>query len=183
MNALTFTVPWRVTSNNVAARRVGRAMIPNPAATRDKQRIWQIAFAAAKEQGWKMPDAAALYIVAYGTRKDVGNIEKIISDALSGVAWIDDRIVTELHVEKKRDLGEERYDVRVEPRPVLEKPKPLRTMRWSDVDEHDYDALFDTWPGAVIAASGCHPMPVKDVPQVWRDRARKHLNRTAKEPA
>lgn len=129
MSALEFVVPWRVTSNNVAARRVGRAMIANPAATRDKQRIWQIAFAAAHEQGWKMPEAAALHIVAFNTRKDVGNVEKVICDALAGVAWNDDRILVELRVEKRKDLDGERYAIRIEPRDPLVAPKPAPKPR------------------------------------------------------
>jgi Holliday junction resolvase RusA-like endonuclease len=126
MKVLEFTIPWRVTSNNVAARRVGRAMIPNPAAVRDKARISTIVLVAVKSQRWEFPVAAALIIIAWNTRKDAGNVEKVVADSMNGIAWSDDKIVTELHVEKRRDSGGERYDVRVEsrePLPIVKKAR------------------------------------------------------------
>jgi Holliday junction resolvase RusA-like endonuclease len=127
--ALEFEIPWRVTSNNVAARRVGRRTIPNPAAVRDKERIWGIAMAAKVEQRWEMPEAAALSVIAFNTRKDCDNCAKIISDSLHGVAWTDDRVIVALYVEKRVDHDGERYLVRVEPRAALVRGKKPRKAR------------------------------------------------------
>jgi hypothetical protein len=123
LNSLHFHIPWAVVSNNVVTRRVGRMIMPNPEAVRQKDVIRGYAWLFVQQHRWEIPPAAALYITAWNTRKDTDNCVKVISDALNGVAWKDDRDVIELHVEKRRDEGGERYDVRVEPRGALVKPK------------------------------------------------------------
>jgi len=146
-------------------------------ARHDKNRVFQLAFVAAQKAGWEKPLAAALYITAWNSLLDASNCEKCIGDGLCGVAFEDDRQIVELHIEKQRDLGGERYEVRVEPRRPLEKPKPPRRMRFEDVPASRYPALALTY-GALtrpLEAAGCRPMEDRDVPASWRLRAAKAL--------
>jgi len=97
----------------------GRAIL-SAAAREDLERVRSIAFAHARHA---LFDACALTIIAYNTRKDVGNIEKPIADGIQGTVFLDDRSIIELHVEKRRDDGGERYAVLIEEREPLAAPK------------------------------------------------------------
>ena len=45
---------------------------------------------------------------------------------MNGIVYRDDSDIIELHIKKRRDLGPERYDITVEPREPIPKPKPIR---------------------------------------------------------
>lgn len=46
---------------------------------------------------------------------DLGNCEKVLSDALNGVAWIDDRQLRRIQLERCEPDGEARVEVSIEP--------------------------------------------------------------------
>lgn len=115
-DALVIFVPGRIVSNNRVTRHVEGKALKSTEARRDQARIAARARDAALLVRWEpLVGACELQIVAWNTRKDVGNIEKVIADALSGIAYDDDRRLVRLVVEKRRDKQGERYDVAVRP--------------------------------------------------------------------
>jgi hypothetical protein len=124
--SVEFTIPGRVTSANLVTRHMGllqhgkavaRAYKPKDA-VEDMARIKSLAFAAKVQQGWNVPEQARVTILCFNSGLDVGNVDKVISDAIKGgVLIIDDRKkhCKSLFVEHQDDdhLGE-RYVVRVE---------------------------------------------------------------------
>ena len=124
MNTLTFMFVGNLTSNNRVSRRVGRRTIVNPQATLDKNKVGMLALEAKQGCGWVMPEACAVFITAFNSRKDASNIEKCIGDGMNGVVFADDSCIIDLHIVKRRDLEGERYIVQVQPREPLAKPKP-----------------------------------------------------------
>ena len=123
---LSFTFVGRLTSNNVVTRRVGKRMIANPKAVSDKNKIGMLALEAKIKSGWIIPEACAVTIVCFNSRKDLSNCEKCVGDGMNGIVYRDDSDIIELNIKKCRDLGPERYDITVEPREPIPKPKPLR---------------------------------------------------------
>lgn len=117
MNYIAFTIRGRLVSNNRVTRHVGRLAIKSGEAREDEARVRTLAFAVAVKTGWKPPEAAALYITAWNTRKDVDNVSKIISDGLQGPVLRNDRDLVALGVKLDWDSGGERYDITVIPRP------------------------------------------------------------------
>jgi hypothetical protein len=98
-------------------KAVARAYKPKDA-VEDMARIKSLAFAAKVQQGWNVPEQARVTILCFNSGLDVGNVDKVISDAIKGgVLIIDDRKnhCKSLFVEHQDDdhLGE-RYVVRVE---------------------------------------------------------------------
>lgn len=116
MSDLTFTIHGNVVSNNRVAR-FGSGDRPHKSkeAREDTKRIREIATVAATAAGWVNPDACCLEILAFNCRKDAGNVEKCIADALNGVVYRDDSDIMELTVSKHWDRGGERYEVSVMP--------------------------------------------------------------------
>ena len=100
MNTLTFTFVGNITSNNRVSRRVGRRTIVNPQATLDKNKVGMLALEAKQNCGWVMPEACAVFITAYNSRKDASNIEKCIGDGMNGVVFADDSSIIDLHIVK-----------------------------------------------------------------------------------
>lgn len=114
---VTFTIPGKVTSANRVTRNVGGRSLKSASARDDTERIRGIAFAAKTRAGWSVPVVAALTIVAFSSRLDVGNIEKVIADAIKGgLLIVDDnpKHLRRLLVEHCHDDGQERYIVTVE---------------------------------------------------------------------
>lgn len=46
---------------------------------------------------------------------DLGNCEKVLSDALNGIAWIDDKQLRDIHLERCEPDGEARVEVTITP--------------------------------------------------------------------
>lgn len=81
-----------------------------------KERVRAAAILAVAEQGWLSPKDAqnvGVSITSWNTKHDVGAPEKLTCDALEGIIYLNDRVVTELHLYKKHDGGERRVDVTV----------------------------------------------------------------------
>ena len=125
---INFTFVGRITSNNVVTRRVGRRMIANPQAVSDKNKVAMLALESKNAVGWVIPEACAVYIACFNTRKDISNCEKCVGDGMNGIIYHDDSDIIELHVVKHCDSGKERYDVTVEAREPITKPKPVRRV-------------------------------------------------------
>ena len=182
MIALEFTVPGKITGANRVKTTVRMGAhnrtITTASGRHDLSRIYQIAWAAAQAAKWHMPDACAVQIVAWNSRLDCDATPKITMDAMIGVVYADDRIVIELAVQKRLDAQGERYDVRIEPRDALQKPKPLVRMRFDDVP-HEWLAVLANastcHSQATVSVRCCHPMRVCDMPVAWRARAAKAL--------
>ena len=125
---LAFSVVGKITGGNriKTTVRIGGAnrTITTKSARHDLARVTQLAWVAAQECGWERPEASSVTIIAYNSRLDVDASCKVILDGMIGVAYEDDRTVVDLHVEKHRDLDGERYEVQVQPREPLTKPKP-----------------------------------------------------------
>lgn len=116
IDALVISIPGRIVSNNRVTRHVEGKALKSTEARRDQARIAEQARQAAFLSQWEpLITACELQIIAWNTRKDVGNVEKVIADALSGIAYDDDRRLVRLVVEKRRDKLGERYDVAVRP--------------------------------------------------------------------
>jgi Holliday junction resolvase RusA-like endonuclease len=120
---LSFTYHGSLTSNNAVARAVKGKVLKSASAREDTKRVRELCQVAADIAHWSMPEAASLEITAWNTRKDCGNVEKVLSDGCNGIAWKDDRCVVKLTVEKRKDRGGERYDVTVSAAQPLTTPK------------------------------------------------------------
>src|ERR1700694_5947812 len=59
-----------------------------------KDRVRSIAFSEIQRQKWTAPEYAGVCIVAYNSRLDCGNIEKLTCDAMQGTAIRNDRYNT-----------------------------------------------------------------------------------------
>lgn len=121
--SLAFTYFGSLTSNNAVARAVKGKVLKSASAREDQKRVRSLCQDAADIAHWSKPEAAELQIIAWNTRKDCGNVEKVLSDGCNGIAWKDDRCVVRLVVEKRKDRGGERYDVTVSPAQPLTTPK------------------------------------------------------------
>ncbi len=118
MSDLRFTYHGSLTSNNRVTRRTKQGKILKSASAREDQK--KVKALAIEAVAFAMPlppmgNACEVEIVAWNTRKDCGNIEKVICDGMTGVAYDDDRRITKLTVEKRKDRGGERYEVTVRP--------------------------------------------------------------------
>jgi hypothetical protein len=70
---------------------VARAL-KSESAREDTDRIRSLALAAKVRSGWRVPDRARIEILAYNSRLDIGNIEKVIGDSIKGgLLIVDDR--------------------------------------------------------------------------------------------
>ena len=123
---LQFEVVGKPVSNNRVVRRFGNRSVKNPQAVTYQQRIFQHAFVAVQQQGWKTPEACAVTIDAHNVRLDVDNLAKSVLDGMNAAVYGDDRCVIELLTRKLRDDGEERLVITVEHREPLSKPKRKR---------------------------------------------------------
>ena len=79
------------------------------------QRIRSISFSEMLKAGWK-PDksAVAVTIEVYNMAMDVCNAEKIVSDALQGSAYHNDRSIEEAHQYRRKDAFGPRLEITVE---------------------------------------------------------------------
>jgi hypothetical protein len=158
---LAFTLDGRITSNNfvktgVPIRRRGKPavrMLKTKGARDDQAFVAAVASIAAATIGWQKPAAASLEIIAWNTRKDVGNIEKVIADGMIGIAYDDDRVLVSLRVEKRKDIGGERYDVTVRPADPLVRVK----ARLQPVVGNKPVATFDPPPVPTSCYEGVMP--------------------------
>jgi Holliday junction resolvase RusA-like endonuclease len=137
MGALRFCYVGSLTSNNRVTRRTKQGKILKSASAREDQKKVK---ALATEAVLSVPspfwgNACEVEIVAWNTRKDCGNIEKVICDGMTGVAYDDDRRITKLTVEKRKDRGGERYEVCVRPAEPLETPKKKQAAALDDDDD------------------------------------------------
>ncbi len=65
------------------------------------------------EQGEKMYTAPIQeYVRVYGWRGDISNIEKLLNDALNGVAFRDDKLIDKITIERCKG-GERRVEVEI----------------------------------------------------------------------
>lgn len=119
---VAFTVHGKITSANRVTRRVGNLSLKSASARIDTARIASLATAARAVANWTMPPRAWLAIVAYNSRLDAGNVEKVIGDGIKGILIADDspRYLAMLTVEHRRDTRGERYEVTVRPLPAAE---------------------------------------------------------------
>jgi Holliday junction resolvase RusA-like endonuclease len=120
---LSFSIAGPLVSNNRMYRHVGGRAIMSAEAREDLARVRSIAYATSRFQRWAIPKACAVFITVWNSRKDADNCPKVALDGMQGEAIANDSSVLELHVEKRRDDGGERYEIRVEAR------EPLATAR------------------------------------------------------
>lgn len=116
LTGVTFTIPGKITSANRVTRRVENMSLKSASARDDTQRIGALALAARLLQGWIVPEVAWLNIVAYNSRLDVGNIEKVVGDGIKArLLIIDDnrKHLRRLLVTHRDDDQGERYVVTV----------------------------------------------------------------------
>lgn len=117
MSVLSLTIPGKITSANMVKTPFARRAVKTEGARYDAARVKSIVFAAVKTQRWQMPAQASVHIVAYNSRLDCGNIEKIPVDSLKGLAIVNDspKHLRRLLVEHApKDALGERYTVTVE---------------------------------------------------------------------
>jgi hypothetical protein len=112
----------------MVTRRTKTGKVLKSASAREDQKKVRALTADAIPAGWPLienyvPCSYEVEIVAWNTRKDCGNIEKVLCDGMTGVAYDDDRRIVKLTVEKRKDRGGERYEVVVRPAEPLETPK------------------------------------------------------------
>ena len=120
-----FTIPGKVTSANeiktpfafLDKGKPRARMLKSTSARADTTRIKSIAFAAKVSQRWRVPDRARISVLAFNSRLDAGNLEKVILDAIKGgLIIVDDnpKHLRSLFVDHQdRDHLGERYVVRV----------------------------------------------------------------------
>ncbi|MBN2910790.1 RusA family crossover junction endodeoxyribonuclease [Polycladomyces sp. WAk] len=100
MNRFTFTVAGRC----VPAPRMTYRGKRSPKVLRYMSYRHDVAWAAkaAKVPRFDGPVAVKMdiYLLKYGKEGDIDNMQKIILDALNGIAWSDDRQVAEIHARK-----------------------------------------------------------------------------------
>lgn len=102
-------VPWQRTAT-VAGRRV------TPKRQREYQAKVQWVALAARGPGWPLDARYRVQIWVWGSRRfDLDNAGKTILDALTGIAWADDRQVDELLVVRHHARGRDsRVRARIE---------------------------------------------------------------------
>lgn len=117
MNALRFTVPGRVPSNNRTARVFKGRAVKSPDAKLYQARVASHALVAIKAADWVFPDAVRVKITHYNGLIDVDNIAKSTLDGMRGIVFPDDRrrMVCTVTSAAAVDGGEEYIEVVVEP--------------------------------------------------------------------
>ncbi len=117
--AVTFTIPGKITSANRVTRHVGRVALKSKSAREDHERVRMLAAFVAPWNGGQGPSlplaAMAVTIVAYNSRLDADNLPKTILDGIRGVLIVNDspKHLRRLVVEHRRDKLGERYEVTV----------------------------------------------------------------------
>lgn len=127
MSELRFVVYGSiVTTNRRLAPDAQGQLRKTKEARASAHRVSEIAGVCAGVQGWVIPEAASVEIVAFCSKLDVDNSVKGIQDALKGIAWRDDADVLSLHVERWWDNLGERYEVTVR---AIDDRRPGRAPR------------------------------------------------------
>jgi crossover junction endodeoxyribonuclease RusA len=126
-SALRFTVAGNPVPKARARRGKGGRHYTPPKTRAFEQRVRWAGIAAASVAGWKPAAGAsyalALFVVFPDRRpKDLDNVLKSVSDALNGVAWLDDAQVHELTVRRSIDRTAPRVEVQIRRIPNDGKP-------------------------------------------------------------
>ena len=109
-NSLTVTLPWPPSANAYWRPSRGRGLVPSEEARRYKAAVAEIARTLAL---LPLTGRVRATINAYRPRKtgDLDNISKVLLDALSGWAWLDDSQVVELHLYRHDDASNPRVEL------------------------------------------------------------------------
>jgi Holliday junction resolvase RusA-like endonuclease len=113
---LRFTVHGSIVSNNAFKAPDGEGSFRKTKRAReDARRVKEIASFAAVSQGWEIPGATSVEIIAWCSRLDADNVAKGLLDSLKEIAWRDDADVMEVKTSRRWDDDGERYEVIVRP--------------------------------------------------------------------
>lgn len=177
---LRFTYYGLLPSANRKARvGNGRAFKPQNV-ERAENRLATMAWAETQRVGWDYTtvEAYTLEIVAYNSRKDLGNIEKVIGDAMLGIVYDNDKKCVGLAIQPELDHEGERYDILIRKcKPLVRRARP-RKLRFEDLTEADKSILLLGDPdaeliGPVPATEPLIPMRAIHAPATWRRRVEK----------
>jgi hypothetical protein len=125
LSEVEFVVHGKITSANLVTRNVALKFgdkvvarsLKSKSAREDTARIKSLALVAKLQARWNVPELARITILAYNSKLDCGNVEKVVGDSIKGgLLIIDDRPkhLKSLFVEHQdRDHLGERYVVRV----------------------------------------------------------------------
>jgi crossover junction endodeoxyribonuclease RusA len=138
---ITLTLPYPISANRYWATRVvpkkPKALAityVTPEAVEYKRQVGLIA----KANGLRLPfdGRVALHVKLFPQRPqdwakraqrnpdgwdddvrciDLGNCEKVLSDALNGIAWVDDKQLRDIHLERCEPDGEARVEITITP--------------------------------------------------------------------
>ena len=108
---LELTLPYPPSANSYWRAARGRGLVPSAEALAYKRRV---AFAAPKLLAFTGP--VRVVVRAFRPRRigDLDNVLKVLFDALSGVTWLDDEQVEEVHAHRQDDAANPRVELEVE---------------------------------------------------------------------
>lgn len=95
----------------------GKGLVLTKAGREFKDAVRSHALAAKLRQGWPPPERVrevALTITTFNTRHDADSAVKLTADALQGVIYPNDRVVSRITAQKGSDAGKARVEICVE---------------------------------------------------------------------
>jgi hypothetical protein len=160
--ALRFTVPGRLVSNNSVAR-ADKGIVHKGANARKYQDFAaECAKEAVLQVGWVIPKCARILITVFNYSADADNCAKLLCDSIRGIAIMDDsrRHVRGVAIEHELDSGGPRAEVIVRPCEPLIKSKISKKRRVTPKSGEDVAqgpealpirAIGDLKPGTLLS--------------------------------